>query len=367
VKAAVCYAFDEPLRVEDIDIDPPRRGEVKVRMVATAICHSDIHFIRGEREANPPLVVGHEGAGIVDEIGDDVTLVKPGDRVVLSLLRSCGRCFYCTVGQPYHCEGTFALNTETRLHNRRGEPLSDGGLQASAFAEYAIVDQSQLVPVSRGIPLDRAALLACGVITGAGSVINTAQVEPGSSVVVIGAGGVGLNAVQGAVLAGANPIVAIDPLDSKLTAAREFGATHTIDAQDDRATERVHDLTGGRGADYAFVTVGSPAAVTQGLALIRPAGTLVIVGLPAPGVTAPLPIRDFAWAGRRILGSCMGSTRLSVDVPRLVDLYCHGRLKLDELITGRYPLDRINEAIEAVERGEALRNVILFAPDELEV
>ena len=365
MKAAVCYAFDEPLRVEDIDIDPPQRGEVKVRMVATAICHSDIHFIRGERAARPPLVVGHEGAGIVEELGDDVTLVKRGDRVILSLLRSCGRCFYCTTGQPYHCTGTFALNTETRLHNRRGEPLSDGGLQASAFAEYAVVDQSQLVPVADDIPLDRAALLACGVITGAGAVINTARVEPGSSVVVTGAGGVGLNAVQGALLAGANPIIAIDPLESKRAAAQEFGATHTIDAGEEHVARRVHDLTDGRGADYVFVTVGSAAAVTQGLALIRLAGTLVIVGLPGPGVAAPLPIREFAWSGQRILGSCMGSTRLSVDVPRLVDLYRQGRLKLDELITARYPLDRINEAIAVVERGEALRNVIVFAPDEL--
>src|SRR6266508_151744 len=359
MKAAVCYAFGEPLTVEEIDIDPPQQGEVKIRLTATAICHSDVHLIRGEWGGKLPVVAGHEAAGIVDAVGENVTLAKPGDAVVVSLLRSCGRCFYCTLGSPHMCEGRFALERESRLRNRRGEPLQHG-IRTAAFAEYAIVDQSQVVQVPAEMPLDRAALLACGVITGLGAVVNTARVGPGQSVVVIGAGGVGLNAIQGAVLVGAYPIVAVDRLDTKLTAARTFGATHTINAAQQDLGAAVADLTAGRGADYAFVTVGSPTAVAQALTIIRPAGTVVIVGIPHEGATAALSIGDVVWNEQRIIGSRMGSTRLSVDVPRLVDLYRHGRLKLDELITARYPLEQINEAIAAMETGEVLRNVIVF-------
>lgn len=223
-----------------------------------------------------------------------------------------------------------------------------------------MVDQSQVVRVPDDLPLDRAALLACGVITGLGAVVNTAQVRPGSSVVVIGIGGVGLNAVQGAVLAGATPIIAVDTLDHKLEAARSFGATHALAATRDDLAGAVRDLTGGRGADYVFVTVGSAAAAAQALQLTRRAGTVTLVGLPASGATVPLDIGKAVTREQRVLGSSMGSTRLSVDVPRLVDLHRQGRLKLDELITARYPLERINDAIVSMERGEALRNVVVF-------
>ena len=258
------------------------------------------------------------------------------------------------------CAGTFALQTECRLRNKRGEPLQQG-IRTAAFAEYAIVDQSQVVRVPDELPLECAALLACGVITGLGAVVNTAHAEPGSSVVVIGTGGVGLNAIQGALLSGADPIIAVDLLDTKLLAARSFGASQTINASRDDAVAAVKELTGGHGADYVFVTVGHPMAATQGMNMIRKLGTLVIVGIPEQGTTVPLPVTDLVINGYRVLGSMMGSTRLNVDVPRLVDLYLHGRLKLDELITARYPLERINEAIEAMERGEALRNVIVFS------
>ena len=362
MKAAVCYDFGEPLRVVDVHLDPPQKGEVKIRMVATAICHSDVHFVRGEWKAPLPLVVGHESAGIVEEVGDGVTLTKPGDKVVVSLLKNCGRCFYCTMGLPYECSGEFALSTfsgNSRLHDMQGQALHHA-MGTATFAEYAIVDQSQVVQVPDDFPLDRAALLACGVITGLGAAVNTAQVTPGSSVVVIGAGGVGLNAIQGALLSGANPIVALDTLDSKLEAARIFGATHGIKASADDVKKTIRGLTGGRGADYVLVTVGSTAALSQGLTLLRPAGTLVMVGLPKAGSTIPLPVEPLVWYNYKILGSNMGSTKLSVDVPRLIDLYTQGRLKLDELITGHYPLERINEAIEVMERGAALRNVIMF-------
>jgi S-(hydroxymethyl)glutathione dehydrogenase / alcohol dehydrogenase len=360
MKAAVCYAFDEPLSVDDVEILAPQWGEVRVRFAATAICHSDLHYISGEREAAPPLVVGHEAAGVVEEVGAGVTMVRPGQRVVVSLLRSCGRCAHCVAGEPFLCTYPFALNSEARLRNARGEPLPDGGLWASAFAEEGIVDQSQLVPLPDDIPMEVACLLACGVITGVGAAVNTAQVRPGQSVVVVGAGGVGLNAIQGAAIAGAWPIIAIDPLPSKLTAAGTFGATHGIPAGDEGVAEVVRGLTRGEGAEVVLVTTGAPAAVEAAFTLVRPGGAIVLVGLPGPAVRVPLPVRRIVGSGIRILGSPMGSTRLQEDVPWLIDLYRAGRLKLDELISSRYPLEEINEAISGVLRGEALRNVIVF-------
>ena len=363
MKAAVCYEYGKPLVIEELEIDPPQQGEVKVRLVATAICHSDVHLIRGDwisEASRLPVVAGHESAGIVEEIGEGVTLVKPGDSVVVSLLRSCGRCFYCAQGITYLCEGDYALKEESRFRNQRGETVWQG-INTAGFAEQTIVDQSQLVPIADEIPMDSASLLACGVITGLGAVVNTAQVEPGRTVAVIGVGGVGLNSVQGALLAGANPIIAIDLLDNKLEAARSFGATHTINAgaTDDVAAE-VRKLTSGRGVDYAFVAVGSTAAVEQAFTLIRRGGTVTLVGIPEIEATIPFSPTYGVWNSQQVLGSNMGSTRLSVDVPRLVDLYQSQRLKLDELITKRYPLDQINEAIASMERGEALRNVIMF-------
>jgi S-(hydroxymethyl)glutathione dehydrogenase/alcohol dehydrogenase len=359
MKAAVCYELGQPLQIEEIEIDPPQQGEVKVRVVATAVCHSDIHYIRGDWVADLPVVVGHEAAGIVEAVGENVTLARVGDPVIISLLRSCGHCFYCTSGLPNHCDGTFALRTESRLHTRQGDIIYQG-IRTAAFADYVIVDQSQVIQVPSDMPLDRAALLACGVITGLGAVVNTAQVKPGSSVVVIGAGGVGLNAVQGAVLSGASRIIAIDLIDSKLEAAKIFGATHTLNARQEDISLQVRALTSGRGADYVLVTVGSTTAVLQGMKMLRRAGTLVIVGMPPAEATAPLSVISVADRGIRILGSFMGSTRLRIDIPWLVDLYQQGRLKLDELITARYPLEQINEAIEAMERGEALRNMIVW-------
>jgi Zn-dependent alcohol dehydrogenase len=362
MKAAVCYEFGKPLVIEDLALDPPQAGEVKVQVAAVAICHSDVHLVRGEWanwSVNPPVVAGHEAAGVVLDVGPGVTRVAPGDRVVISLLRSCGRCFYCTLGEPFLCEGKFALAREKRIHNRNGEPINQG-ISTGAFAEAVVVDQSQVAPIPDEMPLDRACLLACGVITGFGAVINTVQVRPGNSVVVIGTGGVGLNTVQGARVSGAYPIIAVDVLDQKLEAARTFGATHTLNAKQVDVAAEVRQLTGGRGADYSFVTVGNPAALAQSLGLVRRNGTVVAVGMPGTGATVAIPMGDFVHNGQRIIGSKMGSTRLNVDVPRLVALYQSGQLKLDELITGRYPLEHINEAIESMERGEALRNVIIF-------
>jgi Zn-dependent alcohol dehydrogenase len=362
MKAAVCYEFGQPLAIEEIEIEPPRRGEVQVRIAAVAICHSDIHVLHGDWGPQLPVVAGHEAAGVVVAVGEDVAAVQPGDRVVVSLLRSCGRCFYCTRGEPYLCEGEFALNSESRLRNAAGQALHQG-ISTGAFAEYAVVHESQVVPIPPEMPLDRAALLACGVLTGTGAVWNTAKVSPGSNVVVLGCGGVGLNSVQAAALAGAR-VIALDTAEAKLEAARSFGATHAllVTPDDARALRRaVRELTDGRGADYVCVTVGHTGAVAQGVGLLRRGGTLVIAGLPQWKALAPLPMADFAWDGQVMLGSHLGSANPRVDVPRLVAFYLAGRLKLDELITARYPLERINEAIAAMERGEAIRNLMVLA------
>ncbi len=359
MKAAICYEFGEPLSVEEVEIDPPQMGEVEVRIATCAICHSDIHCIRGQWGGATPLVAGHEAAGIITKTGSGVLNVKPGDPVVVSNLRSCGRCSSCSLGRPYDCEADFALDHQSRLRSRDGGPLVQG-LRTAAFAEYTVVDQSQVVKVPEDLPLDRACLLSCGVIAGLGAVVNTVQVELGSSVVVIGTGGVGLNSVQGAVLSGAAKIIAVDLLDYKLEAARHFGATHTINARHLDPVAAVQTLTDGRGADYAFATVGSSTAISQAGRMIRKGGTAVVVGMPSnQDVEFSLNAHDLVY-GRAVIGSLMGSSRLSVDIPRLVELYQQGRLKLDELITDRYPLERINEAIESTERGEALRNVVVF-------
>ncbi|OGO39488.1 MAG: zinc-binding dehydrogenase [Chloroflexi bacterium RBG_16_57_8] len=358
MKAAVCYEFGKPLVVEELDIDKPHTGEVKVRMAATAICHSDIHFMAGDLGGKLPFVPGHESAGYVEEVGETVTSVKPGDPVVVSLLRSCGRCVYCKTGRPNMCEAKWPLDTESRLRNKKGAAVAHG-VRVASFAQYVVVDQSQVVKIPGDMPMDRACLLACGVITGFGAVVNRAKVKPLSSVVVIGVGGVGLNSIQGAAFCGAYPVIAVDMLDVKLKAARDFGATHTVNGSVvGDAVQVVKDLTGGRGADYVFVTVGATAAVRQGLSMLARQGMAVIVGLATENLTSnPMEYID----GEKVLtGSFMGTTNLSVDVPKMVDLYKAGRLKLDELITARYPLDQINEAIDAVKKGQALRNVIVF-------
>lgn len=356
MKAAVCYEFGKPLVVEDVEIDPPRSGEVKVRVAATAVCHSDIHLLAGDWAGTLPLVAGHEAAGIVEEVGENVATVKVGDRVVVSLLRSCGTCLHCSKGSPHNCSGAFALDRESRLRNRAGQLLQHG-IRVAAFAESVIVDQSQLAIVPEELPLDRAALLGCGVITGAGAVFNTAKVAAGESVVVIGAGGVGLNAIQAAAIAGANPIIAVDRVASKLEAAKAFGATQTVDAS-------TGDLRAIRKMDYVFVTVGVPEAVGQAQMMIRAGGTIIVVGMPPVKATMSLRMFDIVWSEQRVLGSRMGSTRLQTDIPRLVDLYLRGRLKLDELISGRYSLDNINDAIASMQSGSALRNVVIPSGSE---
>ncbi len=358
MKAAVLREFGKPLVIEDLEIGSPQTGEIKVKMAACAICHSDIIYADGGWGGTLPMVLGHEAAGVIEEVGPGVSRLNVGDHVVVTLIKSCGHCHYCDQGHFTSCETDLS---------RDGDLLTDSsgasvvqGLSTGAFAEYVVVDQSQVVVIPKEIPLDSASLLACGVITGLGAVTNTAEVPAGASVVVIGNGGVGLNSIQGAALSGAHPVIAIDLNDSKLEAAREFGATHTINPRQDNAVDGVKAVTNGRGADFVFVAAGSGPAIDQGLQLISATGTFVMVGMPPTGVMTEIEMSNLAAASQTIKGSKMGSIRLQTDIPRLVELYQSGRLKLDELVTGRYSLEQINEAIDSAKRGEALRNVIVF-------
>jgi S-(hydroxymethyl)glutathione dehydrogenase / alcohol dehydrogenase len=358
-RAAVCRTFGKPLSVETVELAEPKAGEVLIRTAACAICHSDIFYIDGAWGGELPAVYGHEAAGVVEAVGPGVTRLTPGDHVVATLIRNCGFCPACAEGAPVFCEEVFPLDRATPLHDENGKPIVHG-LRTGAFAEAMVVDQSQAVAIPKDVPLDSAALIACGVLTGMGAVVNTAGVKAGSSVVVIGCGGVGLNSIQGARLAGASPIIAVDVEPAKLAAAREFGATGTINARSEDVAERARALNGGRKADWVFVTVGVKGAAEQGASLMKRNGATVLVGMPPSGVLATIDPGYIAADGQRILGSKMGSARPAIDVPMIVRLYREGRLKLDPLISGRYRLDAINEALASARSGAALRNVIVF-------
>jgi S-(hydroxymethyl)glutathione dehydrogenase / alcohol dehydrogenase len=359
VRAAVCRAFGAPLRIEELRLDPPQAGEVRVAVAACAICHSDVHFAEGAWGGALPAVYGHEAAGVVQEVGQGVRRVEAGDHVVVSLLRSCGRCFFCERGEPHLCDGEFPADREGRLRTAEGEPVQQA-MHTGAFAEEVVVDESQLAVVPPSLSLDVASLLGCAVVTGFGAVVDRAAVAAGSSVVVVGTGGVGLNCVQAAALGDAHPVIGVDISPTKLDAAKSFGATHTVDPGSGDVASEVRALTGGRGADYVFVTVGSGRAVEQGLKLVRRGGTLVVVGMPPAREIFRVVAVDFAHDDVRILGSKMGSAVLAHAVPRLVELYEQGRLKLDELVSARYSLEQINQAIAAAGDGATLRNVIVF-------
>ena len=363
MKAAVCRQFGAPLTIEDVTLAAPGPGQVQVRLAACAICHSDLLYADGAWGGDLPAVYGHEAAGVVTALGEGVARVKTGDRVVVTLIRACGACPACENGLPVVCDDSHFSGLTSPLTDEAGQSLLQG-LKTGAFAEAVTVDASQVVAVPDDLPLDRAALLACGVITGFGAVTNTARVEPGSAVVVIGTGGVGLNAVQGAVFARADPIIAIDINDEKLATARAFGATHAINSANADATADVLAITAGRGGDYVFITVGAKPAFDAAYGMLASGGAAVLVGMPADGVMSQYELVELASRNQRILGSKMGMSHIDADIPRLVALYREGALKLDELITRRYRLEDINEAIADVRRGAALRNVIVFdGPD----
>lgn len=359
MKAAVCHEFAAPLVLEDVELRPPSPGEVSVRVSACAICHSDIAYMSGAWGGDLPAVYGHEAAGVVEAVGDGVDTLEPGDHVVVTLVRSCGRCAMCRLGEPTLCEGTFRSDSAPPLRTRGGGPLLQA-MHTAAFAELVTVDVSQAIAVADDVPLDRACLLGCGVLTGLGAVANTAQVRPGSTVVVIGTGGVGLNCVQGARLAGASVIVALDLSDDKLAAAERFGATHVLNPAVADAAAAVRALTGGHGADYVLEAAGSSTAAGLGFALLRRGGTLVLVGIPPTGAMMPLDLVAISDGSLRILGSKMGASRPQVDVTRAIQSHLEGHLMLDELISERFAFAEINEAISSARHGEQLRPVIVF-------
>ena len=355
MKAAVLWERRSPLVIEEVEIADPAPGEARVRILASGVCHSDLHHIQRDTYLVLPAVLGHEGAGVVEAVGPGVTRVKPGDRVIIAFGSKCGECYFCLRGLDHLCERP--LPAHVRL--RKGEQPLTPLLGVGSFAEYANVDATNLVPIPDEMPIDRAALIACGVTTGIGAATKTVKVEPGSSVAVIGIGGVGLNVVQGAWLAGAARIIAIDTLDYKLELARRFGATHVVNAQQEDPIEAVRRYTGGRGADYAFEVVGFSKTIEQAYEMVRRGGVAVVVGFGADDDFVRLPA-SLMRSGKSLVGCFYGSVQPHVDIPRYVDLYLAGRIKLDELISRRYRLEEINQAFDALRAGEVARSVIVF-------
>lgn len=357
ILAAVSHEFGQDLSIETVHLRVPIDNEIEVTLKACAICHSDISFMDGGWGGKLPAVFGHEAAGIVSAVGPNTTRYQKGDTVLVTLIRACGCCANCASGAPVTC--TSPARHDGPLTTSDGSIISQG-LDCAAFAEKVVVDPSQITAIPDTIPMEAACLLSCGVITGIGAVVNSANVKAGQNVVVIGAGGVGLNAIQGARIAGAAKIVAIDLLPEKLEAALEFGATDTILASDPKPWNQLRKLTGGKMADAVLVTVGAIPVYETASRYLAMGGKLVMVGMPHSGEKASYEPVITAATSQQMIGSKMGDTVLARDIPWMVDLYEQGRLKLDELITGRWPLDQINEAIADTRNGKARRNVIVF-------
>ena len=349
MQAAVMYEYNTPLVVEDVELDPPKRGEVLVKTGAAGICRSDYHFMKGEAHTGMPVVLGHEGSGTVEQVGEGVTRVRPGDRVILSFVPNCGLCHFCTTGRPNLCDhhaatsGTLFDGT-TRLHKGDQRIVHFG--KVACFAERTVVPETGCILAPPSVPMEVAALIGCSVTTGVGAAVLNARVEPGSTVAVVGCGGVGLNVIQGARLMNASRIIAVDVGEGQLEFAMKFGATDTVNASHQDAVARVRELTGGLGADYTFEVFGSSETVEAAYAMARKGGTLVVVGIAPIGDAAGIDLVSLVRAEKSIRGSYYGSARCHVDMPKIVDLYLSGRLDIDDLITRRYSLDQINQAYE---------------------
>ena len=363
VRAAVLHAVGEPLTIEDVDLAPPGPGEVRVRMHASGVCHSDWNVVTGATPNPLPAVLGHEGAGIVDALGEGVSSVGEGDHVVLSWLPACGRCFFCLQGRPSLCDVSMPRMLEGTLPNGAVRLSQDGRdvyhySFLSTFAEAAVVLEQSCVRIRPDAPLDVAALVGCAVTTGIGAVLYRARVAPGSTVLVFGAGGVGLSAIQGARLVGAEHIVAVDPVALKRELALELGATRAVDpaAEDPGAIAR--ELTDGRGADYAFEAAGVPGLVRTAYESVRRGGMVVSIGIPPVGAEATLPGPALPREEKIVTGSLYGSSRPHIDMPKIVDLYVAGRLDLDRLVSRTYALEELNDAFAAMNAGEVARAVI---------
>lgn len=364
-KAVVCRERNKPVVVEQIQVAPPKRDEVLIKLAACGVCHSDLSAVTGTMPLPPPLVLGHEGAGHIVELGEGVEDLAVGDPIVASWIPSCGKCRYCVMGMTWLCDTAFSHSSTmpdgtSRLSDSDGNPLNHFASTA-VMAEYAVLPKQSVIKIDSGVPLDKAALVGCGVMTGVGAVLNTARVEAGSSVAVLGCGGIGLNVTQGAALAGADRIIAIDTADNKLEFAKQFGATDTLNpSRDGDVVQKVKLEMVPGGVDYAFECIGRESTITQTYNLVRKRGVAVVVGVAPLTEQVTLPAFMMPFEEKVLTGSVYGSGRPRLDFPKLLSLYGHGKLKLDELVTRTYSIDEAPRAFEDLEKGTNARGVIVF-------
>jgi len=358
MKAAIFHGPNQPLTIEQVEISKPMAHEIIVKTAATGVCHSDLHFVDGFYQYPAPAILGHEAAGVVTEVGDQVTYVKPGDHVICCLSVFCGHCTVCLSGRPNLCNDPSRMRgpADAPKYTWNGHPVFQF-LNISSYAEYMNLHENAVVKIGNDMPLDKAALIGCGVMTGVGAVLNTAKVPAGSSVAVFGCGGVGLSAIQGARIAGAGMIIAVDTVESKLAKARELGATHVVDASTGDAVTKIQELTGG-GVEYSFEAIGKKRAAEQAFESLQSGGTATIIGMIPVGEKIELDGSSFL-SEKRVQGSNMGSNVFRRDMPRYVDFYKRGILKLDEMITKTGRLEDVNEAFRAMKAGEVARTVLI--------
>ena len=360
MRAAIFNGPKQPMVIEEVEIDKPQGREVLVKSVACGVCHSDLHFADGVWPMMPPSILGHETAGIVEEVGSDVTEFKPGDHVIACLALFCGSCEKCLSGNPHLCFNTGATDRkagQTPRMRYKGKPIQ-GILSMAGFAEKQLLHENAVVKIPDDIPLDRAALVGCGVTTGVGAALNTAKVAPGSTVAIFGCGGIGLAAVQGARIAGALQIIAVDMFESKLAMARRLGATDTIDASSGDPVQAITSMTG-RGVDYSFECIGLKKVAEQAIACLKPGGTATIIGMLP--LTEKVEMDAVSLLSERKLQGCfMGSSRFRLDAPKFLQYYRQGRLNLDDMVTRKGTLADIDEAFRAMKAGEVVRTVIMF-------
>ena len=362
MQAAVLRTNNAPLSIEELIIDDPAPGEVLVKTAASGICHSDLHMVEGGIPLPPPAILGHEPSGIVEAVGEGVTEVAVGDHVIGCLNRWCGICDFCTGGRPHLCLSPYVptrgAEGKPRITTKDGEPVGQLG-DLSSFAEKMLCPERSLVKIRDDMPLDRACLIGCGVTTGLGAALKTVTIPAGATVVIIGCGGVGLAALQGARIGGAGKIIAVDAQPWKFELAKSLGATHCVDATDGDPVAAVQGLTGG-GADFVFECIGLVPTVQQAVAMTGRGGTAVLVGVVPITEMVPLSAADLTLQEKVVTGSFMGSNQFRVDMPRYIDFYLDGRLKLDEMISSRIALDDVNDALDAMKKGTAARQVIVF-------
>jgi len=361
MKAAVFHGPKLPLSIEDVEIDKPQDREVLIKTVASGVCHSDLHFVEGLYPYPAPAVLGHEAAGIIEEVGKQVTYVKPGDHVICCLSVFCGNCDQCMSGHPNRCSNKAATQRKPGDKPRisqKGQPVNQF-LDISSYCEKMLLHENAVVKIREDLPLDRAALIGCGVTTGVGAVLNTAKIEPGSTVAVFGAGGVGLAAIQGARIAGARKIIAVDMFEGKLAMAKRLGATDTVDASSSDPVDEIRKMTDGVGVDYSFEAIGLKKVAEQAFVALKPGGTATVIGMIPVGQKVELDGYMFL-TERKLQGSNMGSNRFRIDMPKYIDFYLQGRLNLDDMISRRGKLEDVNEAFRAMKAGEVARTVLMF-------